>query len=154
MSRSKTCPDFVVSFSSDALAVREALAHVLQHLACLELNEDDTAAFELVAAEVLNNIVEHAYAGRADGVIRLWCIQRPDGLHLRFEDEGVEMSGGSLPCSEAADPDVEFYDLPEGGFGWFMIHVLSKDLTYRREGRRNLLTLHFPLNASMYDKEE
>ena len=62
----------MVSFSSDALAVRESLAHVLQHLACLELNEDDTAAFELVAAEVLNNIVEHAYAGRADGVIRLW----------------------------------------------------------------------------------
>ncbi len=154
MSYRKTCPDFVVSFSSDALAVRDALANLLQHLACLDLNADDTATFELVAAEVLNNIVEHAYAGRADGVIRIWFNQKPDGLHLRFGDEGLEMSGGSFPGSKAADPGVEFYDLPEGGFGWFMIQVLTKDLTYRRKGRRNLLTLRFPLGASMYDHEK
>jgi serine/threonine-protein kinase RsbW len=154
MTSPKTCPDFTVSFMSDELAVRDALGKVKQHLNHLDLGADNIATFELVAAEVLNNIVEHAYADGPDGVVSLSCVQMPDGLHLKFEDKGQAMPDGTAPNSTLPDPDVAFYDLAEGGFGWFMIHELTKDLAYRRENQRNVLTLRFPFGPSVDDQDK
>lgn len=145
MSTPKSCPNFTVSFFGSAMAVRDALGNMKQHLLGFDIGEDDSAVFELIAAEVLNNIVEHAYADRTDGRISLWCCQESDGLHLKFEDEGVAMPGNSVPGSKKTNTAVDLYDLPEGGFGWSMIHELTKDLTYRRDGSRNVLTLRIPL---------
>lgn len=153
MTNPKTCPNFSVSFTSDELAVRDALGKVKQHLTRVDLSADNIATFELVAAEVLNNIVEHAYADRPDGVVSLSCAQMPDGLHLKFEDEGLAMPDGAAPSSTTPNPDVAFYDLPEGGFGWFMIHELTKDLAYKRENHRNILTLRFPFGPSVADQD-
>lgn len=152
MTNPKSRPSFSVSFMSDELAVRGALDRVKQQLTRLAMDADDIATFELVAAEVLNNIVEHAYADRPDGLVSLSCAQMPDGLHLKFEDQGQAMPDGTAPNSTTPDPDVAFYDLPEGGFGWFMIHELAKDLAYRRENHRNVLTLRFPFGPSVADQ--
>ncbi|WP_245605407.1 ATP-binding protein [Roseicyclus elongatus] len=35
-------------------------------------------------------------------------------------------------------------DLPEGGFGWLLIHQISTALTYRRDGGENRLSLTLP----------
>ena len=37
-----------------------------------------------------------------------------------------------------ADQDAP-QDLPEGGFGWFLIRSLTRDLTYLREDGYNML---------------
>lgn len=148
MTGSKTRLDVSVSFMSHELAVRDALGKVKRHLADLKLSADNIATLELVTAEVLNNIVEHAYAGCSDGVVSLSCAQLPDGLHLKFEDEGQPMPEGIAPASKNPDPDAAFDDLPEGGFGWFMIHELTKDLAYKRDNHRNVLTLRFPFGTS------
>jgi serine/threonine-protein kinase RsbW len=38
-------------------------------------------------------------------------------------------------------------DLPEGGFGWFLIRELTKDLQYVRHEDQNRLTFSIPIDA-------
>lgn len=52
---------FEVHVTSGQLAVREALEKFLDRLRPLELDIEEAGTIELVLAEVLNNIVEHAY---------------------------------------------------------------------------------------------
>jgi serine/threonine-protein kinase RsbW len=39
--------------------------------------------------------------------------------------------------------ELDLMDLPEGGFGWFMIHSLCKEISFEREHNRNCLTMTF-----------
>ncbi|MDP1578473.1 MAG: ATP-binding protein, partial [Cypionkella sp.] len=74
-----------------------------------------------------------------DGEIEISLQLRRNELLCMISDTGAPMPGGQLPAGVLA-PLGDFADLPEGGFGWHLIRSLSKDLSYRREGGRNLLS--------------
>ena len=135
-------PPFMVSIKGEELAVRDALGQFLSALQPLSLSVEEAGTVELVLAEVLNNIVEHAYP-EADtaGFITIACAHRQDGLHLQITDEGKPMPDGIAPLGQRASLDVELDDLPEGGFGWFLIQDLAKDVLYQRIGTENQLTM-------------
>ena len=133
---------FDYDFQSGEMAVREALEHVLEKLAPLDLTVEETGTVELVMAEVLNNIVEHAYADKPDGgIINMRCSKKPDGLTVFIKDTGKMMPDGKLPTGTLASLEVDLDDLPEGGFGWFLIQNLAKDVTYERVGNQNVLKM-------------
>lgn len=135
-------PPFSLSVLSSELAVREALAGVITGLAPLSLDVEEVATVELVLAEALNNIVEHAYPEGSDGgEIRVICRHAQNGLHLTLHDFGAPMPDGQIPIGMAPELDCDVMDMPEGGFGWFLIKDLAKDVQYRREGAANLLDL-------------
>lgn len=98
-------------------------------------------AAEQVLAEVLNNIVEHAQAGSIGGLIELDMQRTEDGLICNVLDNGAPMPGLKLPDGKLADWGGELDDLPEGGFGWFLIRSMTKDLRYVRRAGWNCL--HF-----------
>ena len=106
------------------------------------------ATWELVLAELLNNIVEHAYAGQDRAEIVYWLHFRPCGLQGRVTDHGRPMPGLALPRGEAAALEVAQDALPEGGFGWNLIRRLARDLDYRREGGMNRLDFTLPPPAT------
>ena len=131
------------------MAVREALAKVLEGLGPLDLDIEEAGTIELVLAEALNNIVEHAYAPVAGvGPIRIGCLHKKDGLHLRIKDEGVALPDEHVPLGKVANLNTEIEDLPEGGFGWFLIQDLAKDVRYRRIGNENELSLRLAVGLS------
>ena len=135
-------PPFEITVKSGRLAVRHALQRLLDRLGPLELELEEASTVELVLAEALNNIVEHAYgAQRGAGPICIRCTHKTDGLHLRILDQGSIMPDGPLPKVANATPTTLRCDLPEGGFGWFMIQDLAKDVTYARIGAENRLDL-------------
>jgi len=135
-------PAFDLSVQSGELAVREALEGVITGLDPLSLDVEEVATVELVLAEALNNIVEHAYPeGSEGGVIAITCLHQNDGLHVTMKDEGNSMPDGQMPIGMAPNVEVDVMDMPEGGFGWFLIKDLAKDIRYRREGRANMLDL-------------
>lgn len=124
----------------------------LKKLLCDEaLAPPEDCHWELVVAEVLNNIVEHAYEDRAGGEIRLTLNLVRDRLCIEFVDFGQPMPGGSPPEGAPANLDVDINELPEGGFGWFLIRALSENLAYSHDGRRNHLTLCIPLTQHRRD---
>lgn len=127
-------------------AVRDGLHALLDTLLLRSLPEDGRGTAEIVLAEALNNIVEHAYAHH-DGEIEISLQLRQNELLCRISDTGAPM-----PCDQLPDgmlvPLGDFANLPEGGFGWHLIRSLSKDLAYRREGGRNLLSFRLDTQQS------
>lgn len=125
---------FAVDVTGTPDGVRAGLAQVLASPPCRALNGAQRDTAELLLAEVLNNIVEHAFAGCAGG-IRLWIGRTDSDVLFRIEDDGGPMPGGLPPEGQPPTPG----DLPEGGFGWHLIRRLSSQLRYERQGNTNRL---------------
>jgi anti-sigma regulatory factor (Ser/Thr protein kinase) len=119
------------------LAVRGALSGLFQGTSLRRLPPPLRETAELVLAEVLNNIVEHAYADEP-GDIRISVCASSGALRVTVVDRGRAMPGGTLPEGRLAPLGAE---LPEGGFGWYLIRTLARDVDYRRIGGRNELVL-------------
>ncbi len=131
-----------LAFPGDARSVRRALRHVITAAPLCTLSDADRGTTELVLAEVLNNIVEHAYAG-CSGRIALSLDLGASGLAVRITDNGLAMPGGAVPAGLLpTDPAAT---LPEGGFGWFLIRSLTRDLAYDRKNGRNHLSFTLPI---------
>lgn len=108
-------------------------------LGCLFPACDGNAVAELVLAEVLNNVVEHAYCGQG-GRIDLSLRRKGGCLSIRVADRGRPYSGGALPADVSPRPDAE------GGFGWGLIRALASGIAYRRVGPWNVLVFRVPLD--------
>lgn len=137
--------DCVLAISADPLAVRAALQSICARNPVRSLPEPLRATVELVLAEVLNNIVEHAYDG-APGLIEISLRRQSGALHCTVTDGGRPMAQGTLPQGHLPQPDAR--DLPEGGFGWFLIRELSHDLRYARAKGRNVLSFCLACDAA------
>lgn len=120
------------------LDVREGLRDLMACPLVQDLSEDCLGTAELVLAEALNNVVEHAYA-RYSGQIEVEVQRGADQLRFHISDRGLPMPGAEPPAGRLPDMGA-FEDLPEGGFGWFLIRSLAQDLAYQRIGERNLLS--------------
>lgn len=96
---------------------------------------------EIVLAEVLNNIEEHGYRGIRNGQIELKLEICRDAVSIETTDFGNPMPGLELPLGRRPDAEVAPDDLPEGGFGWFLIHTLAPNPEYRRRGKSNILSI-------------
>lgn len=121
-------------------SVRSALWRLLSGPTLSGVDVEARGRLEIVLAEVLNNIVEHAYRGD-EGSIRLDLHRRGALLRVEVEDRGLPMPGGLLP--QGLRPDLNGADgPPEGGFGWFLIRNLTEDLTYSRDGEVNRVCFH------------
>ncbi|MBO9466379.1 ATP-binding protein [Tropicibacter sp. R15_0] len=128
-------------------AVRETLTSLREQLEVSDFHTCPGDMWEVVIAEVLNNIVEHAYKERPDGEIQLDVNFQTAVLKAHFVDCGSAMPQGALPEGKSANVDVEIQDMPEGGFGWYLIRTLSDELTYERRGRENHLSLEMPIQV-------
>lgn len=135
-----------VTIPGDPMAVREGLKALFDTIVLRSLPEDGRGTAEIVLAEALNNIVEHAYA-RHPGDIEITLHLRPNELICRITDTGLPMPNDQLPEGKPASVNPAD-DLPEGGFGWFLIRSLSHDLLYRREEGRNLLSFRLETGQS------
>lgn len=131
---------FDVHVISGTLAVRDALRQVMQALKPLSLDPEEISVVELVLAETINNVVEHAYplADHA-GPIDITCNHLADGLHFVIRDAGHAMPDDEVPQGVLKERSDNIQELPEGGFGWFLIKELARDIRYsRRDGENKL----------------
>jgi serine/threonine-protein kinase RsbW len=127
------------------LGVRNALAEMRTRFAPAAPGPDTLGMAETVLAEVLNNVVEHAYRHGGNGPIELRLDRNGNRLQVDVRDYGAPMPdgtppGGALPVNDGLDDDP-----PEGGFGWFLIRALARDLSYARENGQNRLCFYVPL---------
>jgi serine/threonine-protein kinase RsbW len=140
-----TRPDstFRLRTSATPDAVRQALDLARGFLISCP-TRPDRSAVEIVLAEILNNVAEHAYAGRAPGHARIVLLVRDGAVDGRVSDDGLPMPGLSLPDPSGIDDDTELANLPEGGYGWFLIRTLAEFVDYRRARERNILSFRIP----------
>lgn len=103
-----------------------------------EVAEDLRESAQLVIAEVLNNIEEHSYDGKSGGKLQVRVGLRPGEIEVETQDFGKPMPHLDVPIKRNPNPNVPRYALPEGGFGWFLIHTLAPNPLYSRRGKTNI----------------
>lgn len=138
-----TPTDFTLTATASELAVRDTLLAVRSRLSERGVCEDTCGSVELVMAEALNNIVEHAYATDQERDFLLKVSIKPDRLCFHLRDGGAPLPGLCLPQGKLPDHTGPRDDLPEGGFGWFLIRDLTERVAYERRDGMNHLTLEF-----------
>lgn len=134
-----------LTLESEPEAVRKALLRLRSRLA---LEPDDADTIELVLAEVLNNVVEHAYGGLTGGRIEIAVTRTHTHFNCLITDHGTPMPFLQAPSGRLADLDVDLQDLPEGGFGWTLVRQMTQALDYRRVGMQNRLWLKIDLSGT------
>ncbi|MFA8387431.1 MAG: ATP-binding protein [Pelagibaca sp.] len=94
---------------------------------------------QIVLAEAINNIVEHAYAGPGFGTVTLRVTLTRTSLCLHLTDWGNPFSEGANPAGQVPDPQAQ----SEGGYGWFLIRALASRTRHARTAGQNHLCLLF-----------
>ncbi|MBS9717990.1 ATP-binding protein [Pseudohalocynthiibacter aestuariivivens] len=137
-----------ITFLSDPLSVRRALEKVLRKLGGLGTTPEARRKVELALAEVLNNIVEHAYPITHEGKIDLRITLENQQVKCVVSDDGLPLPNSTLPVGHLQVLSNDICELPEGGFGWFLIGELSDNLQYNRAGGKNILSFHIGLEKT------
>ncbi len=135
---------FAVTLRSTSEAVRRTLALITEHFAG-SVPDAELGMLEMVLAETLNNVVEHAMSGNARGQVKLRILCRNGGLDCTILDNGLPMPDGEPPRTTLPEIGRMIDDLPEGGFGWSLIRMHVRDLEYRRQDGINVLRFLLPL---------
>jgi serine/threonine-protein kinase RsbW len=128
--------------AADGMAVRALLAEIRGWLSGRGLDDAACGKIEIVLAEALNNVVEHASLDSKDE-IALDMTLAPDGVGVDLRDRGSPLPGLTPPRGDPPTLAGDRDNLPEGGFGWFLIRTLTCGLHYAREGGENHLSLRF-----------
>lgn len=104
-------------------------------------NSDVIDTLRLCLAEALNNIVEHAYEGVEGKPIFADVRFKDDSYEVMLIDEGKPMPGGKVPAGTMSFELDDLNELPEGGFGWMLIHSEMDAVEYERRDGCNVLRL-------------
>lgn len=138
-------PVFVTSFMATPLAVRATLTALLKRFHD-EVSDDVLGRLQLVLAEVLNNVAEHGASedGSYGPQIHLCVTRHPRGLACAITDDGVSLPANCLSPRSLPQLGTLTEELPEGGFGWFLIQDLTHALCYYREESHNFLAFCVP----------
>lgn len=134
-------------FPASYEAVRQAIVDAVRDLRPLDLSEEERSSVEIVLAEALNNVVEHGYP-EGGGDIHLKLRRHRAGLLIQIRDRGRPMPGGRTPIGNHPATSNRKEHLPEGGFGWFLIRELARDLIYDREDGENILIFRLTLGSA------
>jgi len=141
------------TFASNSMAARAMLHTAISGLRYLDLSDEDSGTIELVLAEAVNNIVEHAYPTNPNGMIRLQITPMENGLLCALSDNGCPMPVGVMTKEHRASLNCDVENLPEGGFGLFLINGLTHGLSYTRKGDMNQLSFLIPVTLPQLNKQ-
>ena len=144
---------FLTSCSPQEVEVRYALGRFEDWLRARNVGTSVSENAKIALAEALNNVVEHSGADKETKVfVDASYLEEtleinvcdsgdplPDWLvRLHCSDEPMSVDGERNPMAE---PGLSEGELPEGGFGWGLIHALTAFRTYKRNETENQLTL-------------
>jgi len=141
---------FACSFRATELDARQGIVSVVERLKDMGVPDTRVDEVQIALAEAVNNVVEHAYAETATGDVLIRCNLHPDRLWVEIRDAGTPFPASKLPEGAPADIDLAapLEDLPEGGFGWFLIRKLASDIQYQRNFDNNQLSLCFEIQLT------
>lgn len=130
------------------LDVRRAIKTLKDGMIQAEVPQLQMSCAEIVVTELLNNIVKHAQQDIQNGWFDLQCTRQERILSFVCRDNGAVMPGGAPPQKVIPALSHNHLELPEGGWGWALIHTLTTDLTYTRLDGINCVSFNIPLTGT------
>jgi anti-sigma regulatory factor (Ser/Thr protein kinase) len=92
-------------------------------------------------AEIAANVLEHGAAQAEPVQLSVTLRRRDTGLDVEITDSGRPFDPTTVPQSPLSET-IEA--APIGGMGLRLVRSYASELSYRHDGIRNHLTLHFP----------
>jgi sigma-B regulation protein RsbU (phosphoserine phosphatase) len=116
--------------------LKQKLGQIL-HEAALSVELIENA--QLIAEEIVVNIIQYGYDNRRDGAIDLRIEITDQKLTMTFADSGKPFN----PLTEISTPNLDRDDDQRslGGFGFFLVQELSDHLDYDYHSGKNILTV-------------
>ena len=137
----RNCLD--LSFAATEAEASAGIAKLSKGLEAHGLPTQKASDVKIALAEAINNVVEHAYAGITPAKVKVHCRLHRNWLDILITDTGNPMPGFRVPDSVPPPLGSSREELPEGGFGWFLIHKLTSEIRYERRHGCNQLSLRF-----------
>jgi serine/threonine-protein kinase RsbW len=109
--------------------------------ACREagVGTSDSRGIQLAVDEACSNVVEHGYAGKPPGPIRVSFEAGGERIAVVVADRGRPFDPADAPV---ADVVSDWEKRPIGGLGWHLIRQLVDEIGYESDGAAgNRLTL-------------
>lgn len=137
----------VYSIEAEPNTISASVQPILRELFRVGLSMPETVAqSEIALVEVLNNIAEHAYRDQSGQIELHWHLTETE-IWFETKDRGIEMPGHMLPDPDCPRHDVALENLPEGGFGWFLVRRLAAELIYERRDGINIVRFAIPRSS-------
>jgi serine phosphatase RsbU (regulator of sigma subunit)/anti-sigma regulatory factor (Ser/Thr protein kinase) len=112
-------------------------------------SEEEVASIELAIVEAANNIVEHAYNFEEGHPIQLSLSHRGDCLELLFFDKGPAFEHSRIAKPDFLWENVD--DIPEGGWGVYLINSIMDSVEFDRQGNINILKMIKKFSSDKFD---
>jgi serine/threonine-protein kinase RsbW len=125
--------------------LREFTAFVHRAAEAAGFPEKDLGRLDLVMEEVVSNVINYAYPDGQPGSVEVgYAIEGPGKLCVQVCDSGREFDP---LATDPPDLRLGLADRPVGGLGIFLVKQIAHQITYSRDGERNLLTFHLEAGA-------
>ena len=98
----------------------------------------ESASLELAMEEAVSNVIEYAYPEGEKGLVEVSAAIEADALRFIVEDEGRAFDP---TAKENPDITLGVEERPIGGLGIFLVRQIMDEVSYAREGNRNILTM-------------
>ncbi len=103
------------------------------------LSDDDAYLIHLVLDEIVVNVIRHGFDDDRDhDIVVALAIDEAGVLSIRVEDDGRPFNPLDRPPPDLTIPVEE---RPIGGLGIFITRQSVDEMSYRRDGGRNILTM-------------
>jgi sigma-B regulation protein RsbU (phosphoserine phosphatase) len=91
----------------------------------------------LAAEEVLVNVINYAYPDKEGNIEIALIHKRGGGLEVEVKDWGLTFNPLSMPAPDIRAP---LHERKIGGLGIYLVRKLMDEVSYQRQGERNILT--------------
>ena len=110
-----------------------------EYLQTQQIHKSRTADIELTAEELIVNTMNYAYPN-SKGDVELSCKKQKDKLIIKIIDKGIPFNPTSFAKPKL---DVPLEERDQGGMGIYLAKNLADNMTYKRDGDKNVLTVYW-----------
>ncbi len=128
-----------LSVKSDAKNVSFVCETVGNFLKNFNVDKSTRDKVELCLAEALNNIIRHAYKNNPENLVNIKAEKSGNEIKIALVDYGIPRPANAKPTLNFDPEDIE--NLPEGGFGLYLIENLMDENLYKTVAGKNILLL-------------
>ncbi len=113
--------------------------NISKKLSDMNIDTADIAACEIATREALNNIIKHAYLNNCENNIEIFVSANNNKVSISVSDYGKERTEIKAAILNFNPHDIE--NLPESGFGLYIIEKVMDLTEYISENGKNTYTI-------------
>ena len=136
--------EWMISITSELSELETVQRYLDRILVEQDLADEFIRESQLIAEEIISNIIRHGYGNQSEHSIDFWIRMDMTALTMIFVDSAKPFN----PLIDAVAPNlsVSGSDIPMGGVGVHLVRELSDYISYNYRDEKNCLTVsqHLP----------